>query len=249
MTASFRARLKAGETLIGTMVTIPAPSVAEILADAGFDWLFIDGEHGALGTSDVLGILQAVGDRVPCIVRVPGAEESPIKRMLDLGATGIIVPQTNTAEQVADVVRYSRYAPIGARGVGLGRAHGYGLRFQEYMDTANEEVVVIVQAEHADAVKNIEAMVAVPGIDAVLLGPYDLAASLGKMGQIDNRVVTDAIDRVTAACQKVNMPLGIFGVTADALRPPIEQGYTLIAASVDTLFLGGAARSMLSELR
>ncbi len=249
MTASFRARLKAGETLIGTMVTIPAPSVAEILADVGFDWLFIDGEHGALGTSDVLGILQTVGGRIPCIVRVPGAEESPIKRVLDLGAAGIIVPQTNTAEQVANVVRYSRYAPIGARGVGLGRAHGYGLRFQEYMDTANDEVVVIVQAEHADAVKNIEAMVAVPGIDAVLLGPYDLAASLGKMGQIDHAVVTDAIDHVTAACQKVNMPLGIFGVTADAVRLPMEQGYTLIAASVDTLFLGGAARAMLSEFR
>ncbi len=249
MTVSFRARLKAGETLIGTMVTIPTPSVAEILADVGFDWLFIDGEHGALGTSDVLGILQAVGDRVPCIVRVPAAEESPIKRVLDLGAAGIIVPQTNTAEQVADVVRYSRYAPIGARGVGLGRAHGYGLRFQEYMDTANEEVVVIVQAEHADAVKNIEAMVAVPGIDAVLLGPYDLAASLGKMGQINDPVVTGAIDRVTAACQKVNMPLGIFGVTADAVRPPIEQGYTLIAVSVDTLFLGTAAKTMLSQLR
>jgi len=249
MTGRFRARLKAGETLIGTMVTIPAPSVAEILADVGFDWLFIDGEHGALGTSDVLGILQAVGDRVPCIVRVPGAEESPIKRVLDLGAAGIIVPQTNTAEQVADVVRYSRYAPIGARGVGLGRAHGYGLRFQEYMETANEEVVVIVQAEHADAVKNIEAMVAVAGIDAVLLGPYDLAASLGKMGQIDDPLVTGAIDRVTAACQKVNMPLGIFGINADAVRPPIEQGYSLIAASTDTLFLGGAANAMLSELR
>ncbi|MBX3436470.1 MAG: 2,4-dihydroxyhept-2-ene-1,7-dioic acid aldolase [Planctomycetaceae bacterium] len=249
MTHHFRARLKAGERLIGTMATLPTPAAAEILAGVGFDWLFVDGEHGPLGTGDVLGILQAVGDRTPCIVRVPGSEEPMIKRTLDLGATGIIVPQTNTAEQVANVVRYARYAPLGARGVGLGRAHGYGLRFQEYMDKANDEVAVIVQAEHADAVKNIDAIVAVPGIDAILLGPYDLAASLGKMGSIDDPEVTSAIDRVTAACQKVNMPLRIFGVTADAVRPYLERGYTLIVASVDTLFLGTAARSMLSQLR
>ncbi|MGD9858013.1 MAG: HpcH/HpaI aldolase/citrate lyase family protein [Planctomycetaceae bacterium] len=249
MPGSFRSRLKAGERLIGTMVTIPSAATAEILADVGFDWLFLDGEHGPLGTSDMLAILQAVGDRVPCIVRVHGAEEGPIKRILDLGAAGIIVPQTNTAQQVADVVRFSRYAPVGARGVGLGRAHGYGLRFQEYMDKANDEVVVIVQAEHADAVKNIQEMAAVPGIDAILLGPYDLAASLGKMGQINDPEVTGAIDRVTAACRQANLPLGIFGITADSLRPYMDQGYSLIVASVDTLFLGGAAKSMLSQLR
>lgn len=249
MASSFRSRLKAGERLIGTMATIPTGVTAEILADVGFDWLFVDCEHGPLGTNDVLAILQAVGDRVPCIVRVPAGEEAWIKRILDLGAAGIIVPQTNTAEQVADVVRYSRYAPVGARGVGLGRAHGYGLRFQEYMERANDEIVVIVQAEHADAVENIDAMVAVPGIDAVLLGPYDLAASLGKMGQINDPVVTGAIDRVTAACQKAQLPLGIFGVSADAVQPYMEQGYSLIVASVDTLFLGAAAKEMLAQLR
>src|SRR5690606_33781191 len=143
---------------------------------------------------------------------------------------------------VADVVRYSRYAPIGARGVGLGRAHGYGMRFQQYMDSANDEVVVIVQAEHAEAVNHIEAMVAVPGIDASLLGPYDLAASLGKMGQIAAPTVTGAIDRVTDVCKKANMPLGIFGVTADAVRPYLEQDYNLIVAATDTLYLGGAAK-------
>lgn len=249
MAGSFRARLKAGERLIGTMVTIPSATTAEILADVGYDWLFVDGEHGPLGTSDVLAILQAVGDRVPCIVRVPGTDEGAIKRVLDLGAAGIIVPQTNTARQVADVVRYSRYAPVGARGVGLGRAHGYGMRFQEYMDKANDEVVVIVQAEHADAVHNIYEMVAVPGIDAILLGPYDLAASLGRMGQITHPEVTGAIDRVTAACREVGMPLGIFGLTAESLQPYLNLGYSLIVASVDTLFLGGGAKSLLSQLR
>jgi 2-keto-3-deoxy-L-rhamnonate aldolase RhmA len=180
---------------------------------------------------------------------VPGSEEAPIKKILDQGAEGIIVPQVNTAEQAASVVRYARYAPAGARGVGLARAHGYGLRFQEYVETANERVVVIVQAEHARAVENIESIVQVAGIDAVLLGPYDLAASLGKMGRINDPAVTQAIDHITRTCQAAGIPLGYFGVSAAAIRPYMERGYTLIVAGVDTLLLAGAARRLLDELR
>jgi 2-dehydro-3-deoxyglucarate aldolase len=249
MVGSFRKRLWARESLIGTMVTLPAPAIAEILADLGFDWLFVDGEHGPLETREILAILQAVGDRVPCLVRVPGAEEPPIKKALDLGAEGIIVPQVNTVDQAASVVRYARYAPAGSRGVGLARAHGYGLRFQEYLDEANQSVAVIVQAENAQAVENIESIVKVEGIDAVLIGPYDLAASLGKMGRIDDRAVTDAIDHVTNTCEAAGVPLGYFGISAQAIRPYMERGYTMIAAGVDTLFLAGAARRLLAELR
>jgi 2-dehydro-3-deoxyglucarate aldolase len=249
MFGSFRKRLWARESLIGTMVTLPVPAIAEILADLGFDWLFVDGEHGPLETREILAILQAVGDRVPCLVRVPGAEEPPIKKALDLGAEGIIVPQVNTVEQATSVVRYARYAPAGSRGVGLARAHGYGLRFQEYLDAANQSVAVIVQAEQAQAVENIESIVKVEGIDAVLIGPYDLAASLGKMGRIDDRAVIDAIDHVTKTCQAAGVPLGYFGISAQAIRPYMERGYTMIAAGVDTLFLAGAARRLLAELR
>jgi 2-dehydro-3-deoxyglucarate aldolase len=249
MLGTFRKRLKAGETLLGSMVTLPVAAVAEILADLGFDWLFIDGEHGPLETGEVLAILQAVGDRVACIVRVPGEEEASIKKVLDLGAEGIIVPQVNTAEQAARVVQYARYSPFGSRGVGLSRAHGYGMRFQQYLDTANERIAVIVQAEHARAVENIESIVKVDGIDAILIGPYDLAASLGKMGRIDDPAVTGAIEHVTNACQSAGIPLGYFGVSAQPIRPYIERGYTLIAAGADTLFLAGAAKRLLDELR
>ena len=164
------------------MVTLASGASAEVLASLGFDWLFIDAEHGPLETRELTEILQAVGDKTACIVRVPEAAEVPIKKALDLGAHGIIVPQVNTAEQAANVVRWARYAPEGARGVGLARAHGYGLKFREYLSAANREIAVIVQAEHARAVENIDAIVRVPGVDAVLLGPYDLSASLGKMG-------------------------------------------------------------------
>jgi 2-keto-3-deoxy-L-rhamnonate aldolase RhmA len=159
------------------------------------------------------------------------------------------VPQVNTAEQAANVVRWSRYAPEGARGVGLARAHGYGQRFKEYLESANREVAVIVQAEHVTAVDNIEAIASVPGVDAVLLGPYDLSASLGKMGKIDDPAVVAAIGRVTDACNAARMPLGYFGVSAAAVKPYAAQGYTLLVAGVDTTLLGGAARSLLADLR
>ncbi len=249
MNSEFRTKLRGGQKVLGTMVTLPEPAVSEILAAAGFDWLFIDAEHGPFETSDIQGILQAVGDRIPCIVRVAAANEISIKKALDVGAAGIIAPQVNSAEQAELVVRYARYSPQGARGVGLARAHGYGLGIDEYLRNANDMISVIVQAEHADAVSNIESIVEVPGVDAVLIGPYDLSASLGKMGEIDDPLVTQAIEHVTQSCLQANMPLGIFGVAAEAVQPYIDKGYTLIVAGVDTLFLGQAAISMIAKLR
>lgn len=249
MQNDFRARLKRGDKLLGTMVTLACPSSAEILSHVGFDWLFIDGEHGPLETADLLAILQAVGGRAASVVRVPEGNECAIKKVLDLGADGVIVPQVNTAEQAADVVRFSRYAPQGARGVGLARAHGYGLSFQDYMDSANERVSVVVQAEHAQSVENIEEIVKVPGVDAVLLGPYDLSASLGQTGNLDHPSVVSAIDRIITVCQGAGVPVGYFGVTADAVKPFIERGCSLIVSGVDTLLLGIAAKRMLSDLK
>jgi 2-dehydro-3-deoxyglucarate aldolase len=249
MMKNFRARLKQGEKLFGTMVTLPCAATAEILAGLGFDWLFVDGEHGPLEVRELTAILQTVGDHAACLVRVPEAAEVPIKKVLDLGAHGIIVPQVNTAERAADVVRFARYAPEGARGVGLARAHGYGQRFREYVESANREITVVVQAEHRDAVANIESIVRVPGVDAVLLGPYDLSASLGRMGKVDDPVVVEAIRRVTSVCRAAGMPLGFFGVSAAAVAPYVADGYTLIVAGVDTLFLGNGAKALLGELR
>jgi len=249
MHPTFRQDLKNGKLVLGTMVTLPVASVAEIMADLGFDWLFIDGEHGPLETSEILSLLQVVGHKSACLVRVPVAEETPIKKVLDLGAAGIIAPQVNTAEHAAKVVEWSRYSPVGSRGVGLARAHGYGLNFQNYVENANDQVTVVVQAEHIEAVNNIEKIAEVEGVDAVLLGPYDLSASMGKMGQITDPDVVQAIDHIRETCQKANMPVGYFGVTAEAVKPFIDQGYTLIVAGVDTLLLGSAANRMLEKLR
>lgn len=249
MKHDIRGRLRRGETLLGTMVTLPGPATAEILAAIGFDWLFVDAEHGPLGTAELAGILQAVGDRVACLVRVPAAAEVPIKRALDLGAAGIIAPQVNTSAQAADVVRFSRYAPEGARGVGLARAHGYGVDVEAYLSSANDRTAVVVQAEDVRAVENIEAIVAVAGIDAVLLGPYDLSASLGRMGRIDDPLVVEAIEHVTRVCKAAGMPLGYFGVSADGVRPYMERGFALVVAGVDTLYVANGARRLLEALR
>lgn len=249
MPDSFRHRLQRGDTLLGTMLTLRTPAVAEILAEVGFDWLFIDGEHGPLETADLLGILQAVDRQIDCVVRVPQAGEAAIKKALDLGAAGVIVPMVNSADQAAEVVRHARYAPAGSRGVGLARAHGYGLRFQEYVESANDRVGVIVQAEHFRAVENIESIVRVEGVDAVQLGPYDLAASMGKMGQVDDPAVVDAIDHVIATCRKAGVAIGWFAVSADSVKPYQDKGCTLITTGVDTLFLAGSAREALDTLR
>lgn len=245
----FRDRLRRGDLLIGTMVTIAAPEVAELLSAAGFDWLFLDAEHGALAARDLQTLLQGAGRQTPCLVRVAAGDEVAIKQALDIGADGIIVPQVNAAAQAEHVVRFARYAPEGVRGVGIARAHGYGLSFQEYVASANERTTVVVQVEHRDAVEQIEAIVRVPGIDAVLIGPYDLSASLGRMGEVNHPEVTQAIARVTQACRNAGIPAGMFGLTAAAVEPWIATGYTLIVAATDLVMLGRAARDLLGRLK
>ncbi len=248
MTPSFRQRLKSGERLLGTLISLNSSEVAEMLASLGFDWFFLDNEHSPLEALELQGIMRAAGS-TPCIVRVSHSAEVPIKKALDSGAAGIIAPMVNSAEQAAQVVSWAKYPPVGTRGVGIGRAHGYGLKFQEYVARANDEVAVIVQCEHIDAVNDIDRIVRVPGVDAVLIGPYDLSASMGRLGQVTQPEVVAAIDRVTAACRAANVPLGIFGLSAQAVQPYIERGYTLIVAGVDTVLLGQAAAQLLAHLK
>lgn len=244
-----RARLLAGDLLVGTIATLAAPEVAEILAGLGFDWLFVDGEHAPLTARDAQALLQAAGPDCPCLVRVPIGDEVWIKKALDIGAAGVIVPQVHSAEQAKQVVRLCKYPPEGARGVGVARAHGYGSRFTEYLATANDQIAVVIQAESAEAVSNIDSIVEVPGIDAVLIGPYDLSSSLGKAGQVTHPVVTGAIAAIRDSCQQAGVKLGVFGLDAAAVRPFIEQGFSLIAVGIDAVFLSRAAGAALDSLQ
>lgn len=239
MNQRFRDRLLAKDLLVGTVVTIPAPEIAEILAEVGFDWLFIDAEHGPLDTRDTQALLQAAGLQCPGLVRVPVGEEVWLKRALDTGASGVIVPQVSSANQAERVVSLCKYPPQGIRGVGVAQANRYGMRFQEYVETANEQVVIVIQAEHVDAVKNIQSIVKVPGIDAVLVGPYDLSASLGKAGRIADPEVRECIRVVRDTCLDVGLPVGAFVPDAAVAGSFIEQGFALIAVSLDVVFWRG----------
>jgi 2-dehydro-3-deoxyglucarate aldolase len=249
MTATFRERLRRGDTLIGTIVSLPAPEVAELLSGLGFDYLFVDMEHSALDPIHAQRLLQSMADGCDAIVRVPANDEVWIKKAADLGCAGIVVPLVNAAEDAQRAVRWAKYPPQGTRGVGIARAHRYGMGFGPYVERANRDLAVIVQAEHAQAVEHITEIVSVAGVDAVLIGPYDLSGSLGRPGQVDDPVVQEHIARVHTTCQKAGMPLGVFGVDVGAVKPFMEQGYSLIVVGMDSLFMGVAARQALSALR
>jgi 2-keto-3-deoxy-L-rhamnonate aldolase RhmA len=249
MTNSFRKRLAQGELLIGTIITLPTPEISEILSQSGVDWLFIDLEHSALSIQDAQIILQVASPYVPCIIRIPSNEELWIKKCLDIGAAGIIVPQLRGAADAERALRDSRYPPQGSRSVGIGRAHGYGAKFREYVKSANEEIAVILQIEHVDAVNDIDEILKVPGIDCLFVGPYDLSASMGKIGQIDAPDVQEAIGLVKQRADRAHKPLGIFGVTPQAVKPYIQNGYKLIVVSSDASLLGGAAGNMIASLK
>jgi 2-dehydro-3-deoxyglucarate aldolase len=249
MKEPLRNRLKNHETLIGTLVSLASLESAEILADAGFDWFFVDLEHSLLGPREAQAILQVSGERVDCILRVPLNDEIWIKKALDTGAAGVMVPQVNSAEEARRAVRFSKYPPQGGRSVGIARAQGYGSRLEAYIERANHETAVIVQIETIEAVRNVEAIITTEGIDGVLVGPYDLSASMGHTGQVENAEVQAAIAHVRQVCLEKGMPLGVFAATAERARGYLKEGYNLIAASSDSLMLTHAARQVVDQLR
>jgi 4-hydroxy-2-oxoheptanedioate aldolase len=249
MNAPFRERLRRGDRLVGTLLGLPSPELAEIAADAGFDWLFVDTEHGALEARDVLRIVQAVREPCACLVRVPETSETGVKKALDTGAAGIIVPHVNSAAEAARAVHWSKYPPEGGRSVGFTRSNRYGVRFRENVAAANGETVVVAQVEHIDGVRSIEAILAVPGIDAVFIGPFDLSASLGKPGCLDDPEVQAAIGAAAAACARAGTPVGIFAAGAAGARKALEDGYTLVCAGVDTGLYAEAAAGLIRCLK
>lgn len=248
MSASFHERLRRGDPLIGTIVAIGSTDAVEVLAASGFDWLFIDAEHSPLSPATVQQMVLAARD-VPCVVRLPANDEVFLKQALDAGAAGIIVPLVNSAAEAASVVRRAKYPPQGMRGVGTSRALGYGYGIADYVARANRETVVIVQAEHIEAVQAIDDIVAVPGLDGIFVGPFDLSASMGKPGLVNDPDVVAAIDKVAAAARRAGLPLGYFGVSPETVGPWMARGFSFVACGVDLMMLGMKARETVAALR
>ena len=204
---TLKSKLKNNELTIGSWVTIGHPSVIEVLAQAGFDWLTIDMEHTTIDysiTQTLISTIQSNG--MAALVRVSKNDEVYIKRVLDAGADGVIVPMINNAEEAKKAVEYVKYPPEGKRGVGLYRAQKFGLNngFEHYKKWLSESSVIIAQIEHIDAVNNIEEIIATPGIDGVIIGPYDLSGSLGIPGEFNDPSVITALLKVEKACKEKN---------------------------------------------
>lgn len=244
---NFANRLRAGEVMIGTLISLPSPEICELLGQVGYDWLFIDTEHGAFNPQQAQGMLQAAAP-TPCVIRVPVGEAIWLKKALDIGAAGVIVPQVHNSSQAKDIINQCKYSPDGDRGIGIGRAHKYGIEFERYLENANKETAVILQAESAEAVKNIDDIVSVEGLDAILIGPYDLSASLGLPGQIDHPIVLKAINKIISSCKAANISMGYFGVSSEAVLPYKEKGFTLLTVGVDTGFIIKSASQTLTEM-
>lgn len=249
MTLSFRHRLREGRPLIGALLQMPLPEVAEIYAHAGYDWLFVDLEHSPMEARQALDIITAVDSRVPCVVRVPWNDEAHIKKALDIGATGIIVPLVNTVEDAKRAVDRCKYPPQGVRSVGITRAQRFDLDFDGYMQRANDEVAVIVQIEHVDAARNIDAILDVPGIDGVFVGPFDLSGSMGKPGKINDPEVQQAIRDIIRACEKRDIARCIYAHSAAHAKTYLDQGYRVIGLCTDYITLARAAAAALKEVR
>ncbi|MGC9522677.1 MAG: HpcH/HpaI aldolase family protein [Anaerolineae bacterium] len=252
MQNSVKAKLARGEATVGTWTMIGHPSVAEILARAGFDWVVLDIEHGMPDWPRALGQIQAVqGQACAALCRLPVNAPEHFKWALDLGAEGVMVPFVQTAEDAAGAVAAAKYPPEGMRGVGVCRAHQYGAAFQEYVDTANEQTLVILQIEHIEAVHNIEAICAVPGVDVVFVGPYDLSGSMDLMGQVHHPDVEEAVDHVLHVAQAAGVAPGLLIAEPrpGELKAKIDEGFRFIAAGLDTLMLVRAAESLVRQWR
>jgi 2-dehydro-3-deoxyglucarate aldolase/4-hydroxy-2-oxoheptanedioate aldolase len=246
---TFREKLLRRERLVGTLLSLPSPELAEIAAGAGFDWLFIDMEHGALDAGDVLRLVRAAGGRSACLVRVPENREMWIKKALDTGASGLIIPHVNSAAEAVQASHWAKYPPDGGRSVGFSRANAYGVRFQDNVETANAGTTVVAQVEHIDGVERIDAILGACAVDAVFIGPYDLSASLGKPGRIQDPDVRGAIARVAAACAARGVAVGIFAAGLPAAVKAVEDGYTLICSGIDVGLYAESAAAIVRELK
>jgi len=242
--------LAAGKVCLGATITINSPTVAEILSHIGLDWLWFEMEHSSLSEGDVLGMLQATnGSSTSTVVRVPWNDKTMIKRALDLGPDGIIVPLVNSKEEAEYAVRAMKYPPWGERGAGLGRAQAYGLHMGEYLETANEEITTILMIEHIKAVESIEEILSVKGVDSIMIGALDLSGSMGILGQTSDPAVESAIQKSLAAAKKAGIPAGIITTSPDQTNRRIQEGFTNLITGIDVLFLHGAARETLSKIQ
>jgi len=238
-------KLLSGEKTIGSWLTMPSLAISELMAKVGFDWLTIDLEHSSLSieqAGEMIRIIDLAG--VSPLVRLTSNDGNQIKRVMDSGAHGIIVPMVKTKGDAEQAVSSVYYPPKGIRGVGLARAQNYGIGFHEYRDWLEENAIIIVQIEHIDAVNNLEDILSVDGVDGYIIGPYDLSASLGVSGEFDHSSMIEAMNEIYRVATTLGKYGGIHIVEPDTdlLKQSVLEGFTFLAYSVDFRMLDVSAR-------
>lgn len=251
-TSPLKEKLSSNSLSIGSWLTIPHQSVIEIMSTAGFEWLVIDMEHSPISIEtamNLIGHIQANG--MQALVRVSKNEEVIIKQVLDAGADGVIIPMIKNKEEAQQAVHFVKYPPLGKRGVGLNRAQKYGTAFDTYVDWVKNEAVIIAQIEHIEAVNNLEDIFSVEGIDGIIVGPYDLSASMGYPGDYERDDVKQALLKIDEITLRLNKSLGFHVIESDHPKTlnKIKKGYRFLAFSIDFLFLGDKARKEMEMLK
>lgn len=249
MKSSLKAKLKNKSLTIGSWISLGHTSIAEIFANAGFDWVVIDLEHTTISIEQAGELIRVVdlAGSAP-LVRLTSIDPNQIKRVMDAGAHGIVVPSVNSPSDAELAVSSTRYGPHGIRGVGLGRAQAYGSSFKDYLEWQKTEPVVIVQIEHKDSLDHLENIFSVSGVDGFLVGPYDLSCSMGIPGDFENPIFKKTMQKILDIAQKVGCPGGIHIVEPDEdrLRELINNGFLIIPYSVDQRMLDVSSRNALS---
>jgi 2-dehydro-3-deoxyglucarate aldolase len=236
---SIRTKLSTNKPTIGSWIQIPSNSNAEIFGDAGYDWIAIDMEHGSISTSQLPDLFRALelNSTLP-LVRLAQGELKDAKSALDAGAGGIIIPMVESANQLEEIIRYSCWPPEGKRGVGFSRANLFGKYFDP-KDKVSLNPLIIAQIENIKAVNQVEQILKVPGLDAIIIGPYDLSASMGITGQFSSKKFQDCLKKILNSCKNFNIPSGVHIIQPDTneLNKRIKEGYQFIAYSIDGVML------------
>ena len=240
------------DTKIGSWITLNNPAIAEILADAGFDWLCVDLEHSVIDYFEAKQLIMAIQSKgVKAFVRVGENNTRIIKRILDAGADGIIVPSVNSLQEAKAAVEAFKYPPMGKRGVGLSRAQGYGFSFENYRDLIAKELTLILQIEHINAIDELKDIVQLDGVDGTFIGPYDLSGSIGKPGEWNDPRVKEALEKYERIALASKKYVGYHVIEPDhqLVQEKMKKGYNFIAFSLDTLFLGTLVRNQMQSLK
>jgi len=246
---AFKAALKDKKKQVGCWVSLASPYAAEVVASAGFDWLVVDMEHAPGNEMDVVGQLQAIAPHTSCIVRPPWNDFVTVKRLLDMGAPGLLFPMVQTVEEAQAAVAATRYPPKGIRGFGgTSRANQFG-RYVDYVERVEDETTIILQVESKAAMEAALEIGSVDGCDGVFFGPADIAADLGYLGQPTHPDVWAAIMPVARKLMEAGVPVGTLVVDPERAKALLDDGFTFVACGIDTGILARGADALVKTVK